>query len=250
MTKTTTSPCLPQAGIECNVHLFDNWFDPIESGLRTRVRDFLQAMLEAELDEALGRSRYVRRPTSPRADSEAAPALTGHRHGHRFRSLLGTFGKVEISVPRARLSTADGGTREWKSRVLRAYQRCTLAADALIASCYLAGTNTRRVRHALASLFAGAVSKDTLTARRSCSRSRPWVARAPRPGERCSTISSAVGCGGPRSSSSMAQQGLRTPSLRSGTACRCSVAPSTSIATCWRTRPSGCMRRSPPTTTT
>jgi transposase-like protein len=163
MTKTTTSPCLPQAGIECNVHLFDNWFDPIESGLRTRVRDFLQAMLEAELDEALGRSRYVRRPTSPSADSEAAPALTGHRHGHRSRSLLGTFGKAEISVPRARLSTADGGTREWKSQVLRAYQRRTLAADALIASCYLAGTNTRRVRRALASLFAGAVSKDTVS---------------------------------------------------------------------------------------
>jgi putative transposase len=29
--------------------------------------------------------------------------------------------------------------------VLRTYERRTLAADALIASCYLAGTNTRRV---------------------------------------------------------------------------------------------------------
>jgi hypothetical protein len=47
--------------------------------------------------------------------------------------------------------------------MLRAYQRRTLAADALIASCYLAGTNTRRVRRALASLFAGAVGKDTVS---------------------------------------------------------------------------------------
>jgi putative transposase len=43
------------------------------------------------------------------------------------------------------------------------YRRRTLAADALIASCYLAGTNTRRVRRALGALFAGAVGKDTVS---------------------------------------------------------------------------------------
>jgi transposase-like protein len=41
--------------------------------------------------------------------------------------------------------------------------RRTLAADALIASCYLARTNTRRVRRALSALFAGAVGKDTVS---------------------------------------------------------------------------------------
>ena len=35
--------------------------------------------------------------------------------------------------------------------------------DALIAGAYLAGTNTRRVRRALASLFGGAVGKDTVS---------------------------------------------------------------------------------------
>ena len=40
----------------------------------------------------------------------------------------------------ARLITPEGGTAEWKSLALRAYQRRTLAADALIASSYLAGT--------------------------------------------------------------------------------------------------------------
>jgi putative transposase len=163
MTSHSTTPLLPQSEFEGSGQLFDSWFDPIEVGLRDRVRDFLQAMLEAELDEALGRSRYVRRAPLPRGDSESAAAVTGHRHGHRSRSLLGTFGKVEIAVPRARLNTSDGRTTEWKSRALRAYQRRTLAADALIAGCYLAGTNTRRVRRALASLFAGAVSKDTVS---------------------------------------------------------------------------------------
>ena len=74
-----------------------------------------------------------------------------------------TFGPIEMAVPRARLNAADGKTTEWKSRTLRAYQRRTLAADALIAGCYLAGTNTRRVRRALAALFAGAVGKDTVS---------------------------------------------------------------------------------------
>jgi putative transposase len=63
-------------------------------------------------------------------------------------------------VPRAKLNTPDGKTTEWKSKALR---RRTLVADALIAGSYLAGTNTRRVRRALASLFGGAVGKDTVS---------------------------------------------------------------------------------------
>jgi transposase-like protein len=46
---------------------------------------------------------------------------------------------------------------------LRAYQRRTKAADALIAGAYLSGTNTRRVRRALAAVFAGAVGKDVVS---------------------------------------------------------------------------------------
>ena len=43
------------------------------------------------------------------------------------------------------------------------YQRRTLTADALIAGAYLAGTNTRRVRRALAALFRDGVSKDIVS---------------------------------------------------------------------------------------
>jgi putative transposase len=163
MTSHSTTPILPQSELETAEHLFDNWFDPIEACLRDRARDFLQAMLESELDDVLARSRYARRGKPPSGDAEDAAGITGHRHGHRSRSLLGTFGKVEIEVPRARLNAPGGKTREWKSQALRAYQRRTLAADALIAGCYLAGTNTRRVRRALAALFSGAVGKDTVS---------------------------------------------------------------------------------------
>ena len=85
------------------------------------------------------------------------------RHGHRERTLTGTFGKTRIAVPRARLIGEDGKTREWRSGSLRAYQRRTRAADALIAGAYLAGTNTRRVRRALNAVFAGPVGKDVVS---------------------------------------------------------------------------------------
>jgi len=152
-----------QPGAETSVYLFDNWFDPIEAGLRDRVREFIHAMFEGELDTALSRPRYARHAKPPSGEAEGAVCATGHRHGHRSRSLLGSFGQVEIEVPRARLNTADGKTTEWKSKALRAYQRRTLVADALIAGAYLAGANTRRVRRALAALFGGAVGKDTVS---------------------------------------------------------------------------------------
>jgi putative transposase len=142
------------------VDLFDNWFDPIETEVRARARQFIEELIRGELDTALARPRYER---SKIAGNEAGAFVTGHRHGRRTRSLTGTFGPIEIAVPRARLTTPEGGTAEWKSQALRAYQRRTLAADALIASSYLAGTNTRRVRRALAALFGGTVSKDTVS---------------------------------------------------------------------------------------
>ena len=161
MTNVTTKLDSAQPAAETAVHLFDDWFDPIETGVRERVREFIQELIYGELDGALARPRYGRAKSSAGADDAAGVA--GHRHGSRTRSLTGTFGKTEITVPRARLAALDGKTTEWKSKALRAYQRRTLAADALIAGSYLAGTNTRRVRRALAAVFGGAVGKDTVS---------------------------------------------------------------------------------------
>jgi putative transposase len=159
MTNVTTTPDSLKPGTDTAIELFDNWFDPIESGVRDRVRAFIEELIRHELDEALARPRYARVK-----DADNRPAqVVGHRHGSRTRSLIGSFGKTEITVPRARLQTSDGKTSEWNSKALRTYQRRTLAADALIASAYLAGTNTRRVRRALAALFRDAVSKDIVS---------------------------------------------------------------------------------------
>jgi putative transposase len=160
MTRTTMNAEAVHPEDEATSYLFDNWFDPIEAGLRERVRGFIETMLETELDAVLARPRYGRQPA---ARSDETAGVAGHRHGRRTRTLTGTFGTTEITVPRARLDAGEDKTVEWKSKALRAYQRRTMAADALIASSYLAGTNTRRVRRALAALFGGAIGKDVVS---------------------------------------------------------------------------------------
>src|SRR3954462_5686259 len=130
----------------------ETWFDPIETGVRGRIRGLIEELVEQELEAVLGRGRY-----------ERAGGTNRHRHGHRKRQLTGSFGPVEIAVLRARLQEEDGSTREWRSAVLPRYARRTRQLEALIAGAYLAGTITRRVQRALGALFRGAVGKDVVS---------------------------------------------------------------------------------------
>src|SRR5205823_2995991 len=83
------------------------WFDPIEAELRERVRGFLEEMIEQEATAALGRSRYQR------------GVSRGYRNGTRSRRLLGSFGPVQIAVPRARLLASDGTSGARCCRAMR-----------------------------------------------------------------------------------------------------------------------------------
>jgi len=158
---------------ETTLFLGEAWSDPIEAGIRDRIRGFIEELIEEELAVALGRERYERphrRGDGEAGSSDGPPAVetgvapgAGYRHGHRQRRITGSFGTVEIAVPRARIGGAAGGTAEWKSKVLPRYARMTKQVEALIAGTYLAGTNTRRVRRALAALFRGAIGKDTVS---------------------------------------------------------------------------------------
>src|SRR5215207_2725059 len=152
MTSVTTKAAPSQPQSDTAVHLFDNWIDPIETEIRGRIRGFIEELIRSELETALARPRYGRRAKSS-DDADSAAGAAGHRHGSRTRTLMGSFGKVEIKVPRARLQASDGKTTEWRSSALRAYQRRTLAADALIASAYLAGQTVLPSAETAAMLF-------------------------------------------------------------------------------------------------
>ena len=155
MTKATTK----EAAVAAEALLLDDWFDAIEDGVRARARGFIETMLEEELSEALSRPRYGRRKPG---EDEAAPSVVGVRHGHRERTLTGTFGKTRIAVPRARL-TGEEARRANGGAVRPRLPAPHPGRRRLDRRGYLAGTNTRRVRRALNAVFAGPVGKDVVS---------------------------------------------------------------------------------------
>ncbi|RWO85894.1 hypothetical protein [Mesorhizobium sp.] len=94
-------------GNEAKSYLFDNWFDPIEAALRERVRGFIETMPESEFEAVL--------PVPGMAGdagvmSDGNGGVAGHRHGSRTRTLTGTLGTTEITVPRTRLEAGEDKT--------------------------------------------------------------------------------------------------------------------------------------------
>jgi len=57
MTNITTKPDSLQPAAEMAVDLFDNWFDPIETEVRARSRQFIEELLRGELDAAALRAK-------------------------------------------------------------------------------------------------------------------------------------------------------------------------------------------------
>jgi transposase-like protein len=67
-------------------------------------------------------------------------------------------------MPRARVRQADGTSSEWRGETVERYQRRTRRVDEAILGIYLAGTNTRRIKGALAPLLRGGpLSKDAVS---------------------------------------------------------------------------------------
>jgi putative transposase len=128
--------------------------DTIEAEIRGQIRGMIEAIVEAELESVLGAGRSQRVGT----------ARTGYRHGGRERQLTTSLGKTTITLPRARLKSADGAESEWHSRIIRRYQRRTERVDGALLGAYLSGINTRRLRGALSPLLREApLSKDAVS---------------------------------------------------------------------------------------
>ncbi|HUN59736.1 MAG TPA: IS256 family transposase [Candidatus Binataceae bacterium] len=126
----------------------------LEDLLRERIRATIETIIEEELEAALGAGR-----------SERVGAMrSGYRHGKRACRLTTSLGATTITMPRARIEDAQGQSREWHSRMIPRYQRRTERVDEAILGVYLSGTNTRRLRGALAPLLRGApLSKDAVS---------------------------------------------------------------------------------------
>jgi len=126
----------------------------LEELMRERIRATIESIVAEELEAALGAGRSQR----------VGLVRVGYRHGQRTRTLTTSLGPTTIAMPRARIEGEDGWRREWRSRIIPRYQRRTERVDEAILGVYLSGTNTRRLRGALAPLLRGApLSKDAVS---------------------------------------------------------------------------------------
>ena len=128
--------------------------DTIETVMRLRIRDTIEWLVEDELEAALGATKSAR----------VGAQRQGYRHGTRPRTLTTSLGPATFTLPRARVDTPDGTTQEWQSRIVPRYQRRTARVDAALVGVYLTGTNTRRLKGALAPLLRGGpLGKDAVS---------------------------------------------------------------------------------------
>jgi len=95
--------------------------------LRALVRQAVQEVLEAEMDEALGARK-----------GERTAARLSYRSGYYGRTLLTRVGPIELRVPQDR----EG---RFSTEVFERYQRSEKALVAALVEMYVAGVSTRKV---------------------------------------------------------------------------------------------------------
>lgn len=131
----------------------------LEDVARLSVRLMMQAAIEAEVDEFLGRARYQRR------DEDDRP---GSRNGHHPPSTIKTtMGPVELERPKLRATDEAFCSRLFGVGVTR-----TNALESLVISGWVRGLSDRDIEASLAEVLGpeAALSKSTVS--RICSRIR------------------------------------------------------------------------------
>src|SRR5260370_25926285 len=103
----------------------------LETIIRRRARGLIDAIVEEELEAALGAAPSAR----------VGPARQGYRHGTRERTLTTSLGPTTFAMPRARVMTAAGRPAEWPSALVPRSQRRRERVDEAILGVHLSRTN-------------------------------------------------------------------------------------------------------------
>src|SRR5258708_28956360 len=94
----------------------------LETLIRRRARGLIGAIVEEELEGALGAAESAR----------VGPARQGYRHGTRERTLTTSLGPTTFAMPRARVRTAEGATAELRSELVPRHHRRSGRVDEAI----------------------------------------------------------------------------------------------------------------------
>ena len=116
-----------------------------KNGLVQRlVKDVLENILEAEMDEYLGRDKYQRQ-------SNIDPGERNYRNGYSKKNLRSSFGDVDLDIPRDRKS-------EFEPQIVKKYETVCNELDKKIISLYAKGMTTSDIQAEIEDLYGITIS--------------------------------------------------------------------------------------------
>lgn len=116
-----------------------------KNGLVQRlVKDVLENILEAEMDEHLGRDKYQRQ-------SNIEPGERNYRNGYSQKNLRSSFGDVDLDIPRDRKS-------EFEPQIIKKYETVCNELDKKIISLYAKGMTTSDIQAEIEDLYGITIS--------------------------------------------------------------------------------------------
>ena len=116
-----------------------------KNGLVQRlVKDVLENILEAEMDEHLGRDKYQRQ-------SNIDPGERNYRNGYSQKNLRSSFGDVDLDIPRDRKS-------EFEPQIVKKYETVCNELDKKIISLYAKGMTTSDIQAEIEDLYGITIS--------------------------------------------------------------------------------------------
>ena len=121
-----------------------------KNGLMKRLlKDVIQQLLEAEMDEHLGREKYER-------DEETKAQEKNYRNGYSKKNINTLYGEVSIDVPRDR-------NAEFNPQAIRKYETDCNDLDKKIIGLYARGMSTRDIQSELEDLYGIDVSPSMIS---------------------------------------------------------------------------------------
>ena len=116
-----------------------------KNGLVQRlVKDVLENILEAEMDEHLGRDKYQRQ-------NGIEPGERNYRNGYSQKNLRSSFGDVDLDIPRDRKA-------EFEPQIIKKYETVCNELDKKIISLYAKGMTTSDIQAEIEDLYGITIS--------------------------------------------------------------------------------------------
>ena len=116
-----------------------------KNGLVQRlVKDVLENILEAEMDEHLGRDKYQRQ-------SDIEPGERNYRNGYSQKNLRSSFGDVDLDIPRDRKA-------EFEPQIIKKYETVCNELDKKIISLYAKCMTTSDIQAEIEDLYGITIS--------------------------------------------------------------------------------------------